>query len=438
MKYYCIGIKGSGMSTLAQMLYDMGNEVSGYDDAKDYKFTEAGLKARNIPIYYDHTHALDPDTIVTASKAFSEDHPELKRIKELGFTLTPYNEVVGDITKQFETIAVCGTHGKTTTSSLLKHLLENTVGCNYFIGDGSGHIDKKNRLLVIESDEFNRHFLAYYPKLAIITCIELEHTEIYKDLKDTIQTFEKFANKAEYVIANGDDPNVRAIQFHNKVVFYGEDTNNDYQIKDIQLATTGSTFSLYQGEAYLDTFTIPLYGHHMVMNAAAAIIASLQQGVALEKIKDLLPSFQNAKRRFAETIIGDTVIIDDYAHHPTEIKVTLEAVRQKYPTKKLTVVFRPNTYSRTAAFTREFAEALSVADQAYITPIVCDRENPEDYPPVSSEDIIALLPGSELIDEASINKLLSARGGVVCFMGCATVSHLIENFEAVLSTNKEV
>ena len=176
----------------------------------------------------------------------------------------------------------------------------------------------------------------------------------------------------------------------------------------------------------------------MVMNAAAAIIASLQQGVTLEKIKDLLPSFQNAKRRFAETIIGDTVIIDDYAHHPTEIRVTLEAVRQKYPTKKLTVVFRPNTYSRTAAFTREFAEALSVADQAYITPIVCDRENPADYPPVSSEDIIALLPGSELIDETSINKLLSARGGVVCFMGCATVSHLIENFEAVLSTNKEV
>lgn len=428
MKYYCIGIKGTGMSTLAQMLYDMGNEVIGYDDAKDYKFTQKGLENRGIKIFYDGNHNVDKDTIVTASRAFSDEHPEIKRVKELGLTFKPYNEVVGGITKEFDTISVCGTHGKTTTTSLLKHLFENTIGCNYFIGDGTGHIDMKNKLLVIESDEFNRHFLAYHPKTAIITCIELEHTEIYKDIEETIAAFEEFANKAKNVIANGDDLNIRKINFNNDVIFYGEDESNDYIIKDIKLETTGSSFTLYKKDELIDTFSIPLYGHHMVMNTAAAIISALDEGVSKEKIKELLPNFKNANRRFAETFVGDTVIVDDYAHHPTEVKVTLEAIRQKYPDKKLTVVFRPNTYSRTARFKNEFADALKVADKVYLTPIKCDRENPNDYPEIKSEDIIELIPGSEIVDDDSVVNILKDKDGVVAFMGCATMSHLIENF----------
>ena len=428
MKYYCIGIKGTGMSTLAQMLYDMGNEVIGYDDAKDYKFTQKGLENRGIKIFYDGNHNVDKDTIVTASRAFSDEHPEIKRVKELGLTFKPYNEVVGGITKEFDTISVCGTHGKTTTTSLLKHLFENTIGCNYFIGDGTGHIDMKNKLLVIESDEFNRHFLAYHPKTAIITCIELEHTEIYKDIEETIAAFEEFANKAKNVIANGDDLNIRKINFNNDVIFYGEDESNDYIIKDIKLETTGSSFTLYKKDELIDTFSIPLYGHHMVMNTAAAIISALDEGVSKEKINELLPNFKNANRRFAETFVGDTVIVDDYAHHPTEVKVTLEAIRQKYPDKKLTVVFRPNTYSRTARFKNEFADALKVADKVYLTPIKCDRENPNDYPEIKSEDIIELIPGSEIVDDDSVVNILKDKDGVVAFMGCATMSHLIENF----------
>ena len=432
MKYYCIGIKGTGMSTLAQMLYDMGNEVSGYDDAKDYKFTQKGLENRGIKIFYDGNHSIDKDTIVTASRAFSDEHPEMKRVKELGLTFKPYNEVVGEITKEFDTISVSGTHGKTTTTSLLKHLFENTIGCNYFIGDGTGHIDMKNRLLVIESDEFNRHFLAYHPKKVIITCIELEHTEIYKDIEDIIKAFEEFANKAGTVIANGDDLNIRKINFKNKVVFYGEDESNDYIIKDIKLETTGSTFTLYKKDELIDTFTVPLYGHHMVMNTVASIISALDEGVSKEKIKELLPTFKNANRRFAETKVGDTIIVDDYAHHPTEVKVTLEAIRQKYPDKKLTVVFRPNTYSRTSRFKKEFADALKVADKVYLTPIKCDREDPKDYPPIKSEDIIELIPDSELVDDDTVSKVLKDKDGVVAFMGCATVSHLIENFTKAL------
>lgn len=433
MKYYCIGIKGTGMSTLAQMLYDTGNVVTGYDDAKDYKFTQKGLEKRGIKIFYNQDHEIDKDTIVTASRAFSDNHPEMKRVKELGLTFKPYNEVVGEITKEFKTISVSGTHGKTTTTSILKHLFIDTIGCNYFIGDGTGHIDIKNKLLVIESDEFNRHFLAYYPKTAIITCIELEHTEIYKDLEDIIKTFEKFANKAETVIANGDDENIRKINFNNKVIFYGENESNDFIIKNIKLKTTGSTFDLYEKDKLIDTFEVPLYGLAMIMNTTSAIIEALMEGLSKEEIKKSLLSFKNATRRFQETVVGDTIIVDDYAHHPTEISVTLDAIRQKYPNKKLTVVFRPNTYSRTSHFKNEFASALKKADKVYLTPIKCDRENPLDYPPIKSEDILNQINNSELVDDDSVKNILKDKDGVVAFMGCATMSHLIENFKNELN-----
>ena len=163
MKYYCIGIKGTGMSTLAQILSDLGNEVSGYDDATEYKFTQKGLDERNIKIYYDNTHDIPKDTIVTYSVAFKEDHKELKRVKELGLTIKKYNEIVGDITKMFNTISVAGTHGKTSTSSMIRHILEDSIGCSYFVGAGDGRINPNSDIFVIESDEFNKHLLTYYP-----------------------------------------------------------------------------------------------------------------------------------------------------------------------------------------------------------------------------------------------------------------------------------
>ena len=211
MKYYCIGIKGSGMSTLANILYDLGNEVSGYDDSKGYKFTMEGLNARGIEIFYD-AHEIDKDTIVTYSKAFSPDHKEIKRVRELGLTIKDYNEVVGDITRMFTTIGVCGTHGKTTTSLLISNIFNNVYGCNYFVGDGTGHATKDNKYFVIESDEFNKHFLAYQPTVAIITNVELDHVECYPGgIKEIRDTFQIFGNKADLVIACGDDENIRQI-----------------------------------------------------------------------------------------------------------------------------------------------------------------------------------------------------------------------------------
>ena len=436
MKYYCIGIKGTGMSTLAQILSDLGNDVSGYDDAKGHKFTQDGLEARNIPIYYDGNHEISPDTIVTYSVAFKEDHPEMKRVKSLGLTIKKYNEIMGDVIDEFTTVGVSGTHGKTTTSSIIRHLLENTVGCNYFIGAGDGHATKENKYYVVESDEFNRHFTAYHPTYSIITNIEAEHLECYKDIDDIRSTFEIFANQTKkLIVANGDNEEVRKINYKTKVLFYGFNENNDIVIKNVYLAETGSSFDLYINNELYGHFSIPLYGKHMVMDAAAAITMVKEIGLEKGLIEKLLKTFKNAKRRFAEQRVGESIIIDDYAHHPTEIKVTLEAVKQKYPNKRLVVVFVPNTYSRTRDFKDEFIEAFKIADKTYLTEIDCNREKPEDYPGISSSIIISGLESGEIISESTIDKLLKEKDSVVCFMGCAYVDGLINAYKEELQKN---
>lgn len=433
MKYYCIGIKGTGMSTLAQILYDLGNEVSGYDDTKGHKFTQDGLEKRNIPIYYDHDHEIDKDTIVTYSVAFKEDHEEMKRVRKLGLTVKKYSELMGDVINMFETIGVSGTHGKTTTSSLIRHLLEETVGCNYFIGAGDGYADKKNKYFVVESDEFNRHFTDYHPAYSIITNIEPEHLECYKDIDDIRNTFEIFANQTKkLVVANGDNAEVRKINYKTKVMFYGFNDNNDIVIKNMKLLETGSVFDLYINNELFGHFDIPLYGKHMVANAAAAITIAKELGLTVEKIHELLETFHNAKRRFAETKIGNCVIIDDYAHHPTEIKVTLEAVKQKYPKKRLVVVFVPNTYSRTKDFKNEFVEAFNIADKTYLTEIDCNRERQEDYPGITSHIIVDNLKNGDMISIDTIDKLKDEKDSVVCFMSCAYVDNLIDSFKNLI------
>lgn len=434
MKYYCLGIKGSGMATLACLLYDLGNQVSGYDDVKEWKFTQKGLEERNISVFYDRNHELDKDTIVTCSKALSTGHPELKRVKELGLKVKAYNEIIGELTEQFQTISISGTHGKTTTSSMISHVLNSQYGCNYFIGDGRGHANKENELFVIESDEFNRHFLAYHPTISVITNIELEHTECYRDIEDIINTFEQFVSHTkDIVVACGDNENVRKINFDKKVIFYGMNDTNDVVAKNIKFTSDGSSFDVYKKEEFLGNFQISLVGNHMVLNSLACIIVCDYLKVEKEKIQELLTTFHNAERRFAENKIGDIVIVDDYAHHPTELRVTLEAARLKYPDKKLIAVFKPNTYSRTEAFTKEFAEVLKLADKTYMTEIDCNRERQEDYPGVCSEKVLDLIPNGELISENTIDCLLEYKNAVICFMSCASISHLKDKYEGLLT-----
>ena len=439
MKYYCIGIKGTGMSTLAQILFDLGNEVSGYDDNESHKFTEEGLEERGIKIYNDSNHEIENDTIVTYSVAFKEDHPEIQRVKQLKLTIRKYNEIIGDIINMFKSIGVSGTHGKTTTASLIKHILSGSVGCNYFIGAGEGYASNDNEYFVVESDEFNRHFTAYHPMYSIITNIDAEHLECYKDIDDIRNTFEIFANQTEkLIIANGDNQEVRKINYNKKVIYFGFGFNNDVVIKNLKLTEKGSIFDIYIKEELYGSFEISLYGKHMVQDTVAAIIMCKELGIEKDEIQNALKTFKNAERRFDITKFGKTIIIDDYAHHPTEIKATLYAVEQKYPDKRIVAVFKPNTYSRTRDFKNEFIEALSIADKVFLTEIDSNRETQQEYPGVTSNIITDEIENAEIISEETIDKLSNEIDSVVCFMSCAHIDHLIKSFKTLLIriTNK--
>ena len=426
MKYYCIGIKGSGMSTLAQILYDLGNSVSGYDDHKGYKFTQKGIDDRNIKIYYGHDHDIDKDTIVTYSVAFKPDHPEMIRVRELGLTVKPYSEIMGDVIDMFESIGVSGTHGKTTTSSIIRHILEHSAGCNYFIGAGDGHATKDNKYFVVESDEFNKHFLHYKPTYSIITYIEEEHMECYKDLDDIKESFTKFANQTkDLVIANGDLENIRSLKI-DKTLYYGFNDNNDIVIKDAITTDKGSMFKLYDGDKLIGEFFIPLYGMHNVMNATAAILMAIYLKIDINKIKEALETFVNAARRFVLIEEKKNVIIDDYAHHPTEIKATLKAARNKYKDKKIIAIFKPNVYSRFVNFKDQYIEAFNEADYTYLTKVESNRERYEDYVGYDSNIITDVCSNCSLLNEKDMSVLKEYKD--VCFvvMSCADVANIID------------
>ncbi len=430
MKYYFIGIKGSGMSTLACLLYDLGNEIVGYDDSEGYKFTLEGLNKRNIKVYHGNEYPdLPKDTIVTYTAAINEDHHELKRIKELGYEIISYPELMGRVSKSFKTICVCGTHGKTTTSLMISEILDKELGCSYFVGDGSGHGNKESDLLVMESCEFNKHLLHYQPYNAILTNIDLDHTETYPNIEALISTFQEFINKTINLnILCGDDQNILKIKTDKKI-YYGFNDNNDYIVKNRIVKNNKTCFDIYHHDKYFDHYEINLFGDHFVLDALASIVMADLYNVSKETIKEVLESFKPAKRRFNETILGDNVIVDDYAHHPTEIRVTYDAAKQKYPDKKIIAIFLPNTYSRTHDLFDEFVNSLALYDKAYLMDIECNREDPKDYPNINSQELVNRIKNSELISLDTIDKLYSYHNTVLCFMSCANISPMIEKYK---------
>ncbi len=417
MKYFMAGIKGSGMAGLACMLHDLGNEIIGYDDLKYYAVTEPPLRERNIPIYYDLEH-LTTGMIVINTAAIHEDHPVIKKARELGIEVKGYFQMIGEFTRKYDSICISGTHGKTTTTSMLSRILSNTIGTNYLIGDGTGFIDKNSKNFVIESCEFERHFLSYNPKYAIVTNIELDHVDCYKNIDEIIDVFQQFIDKvSEKVIACGDDLNVRKLK-SDKIVYYGFKENNDIYAKNLVQKSTGSSFDCYIHNEFYGHFDIHLYGTHMILNSLACIYMCNLLNISKEDIIKYLDTFQGAKRRFSEQVVGDCILVDDYAHHPTEIKTVIETARQKYPEKQVIAVLIPYTLSRAEAFYKEFAEVIKSADKAFVTDIEPAREKIEDYPNINSKMIIDLVPNCEHISLEEISKLYNYPNSVILFMGC--------------------
>ena len=434
MKYYFIGIKGSGMSTLANILYDLGNDVVGYDDSLGYKFTMRGLEERGIKVYHgDNYPVLSPDTIVTYTAAINETHHEVARVKALGYKIVPYYELMGNLTQSKESICVCGTHGKTTTSLMIADILNKSIGCSYFVGDGSGYGNSESKLLVIESCEYNKHFLAYSPYNTVITNIELDHTETYPTITDMINAYQVFVDKTQNsIIACGDDSNIKKLNSNKEIYYYGFSRDNDLVVKNKKVENNKTCFDVYFENQIFDHYEVNVFGDHMVLDMLASIMVSIMYGVDRAIIKDVLENFKPALRRFNESVVGNNIIVDDYAHHPTEIKVTYDAANQKYPNKEKVAVFLPNTYSRTRDLFDDFKEALSLFDKTYVMPISCDRENASDYPDVSSENLVEQINGAEIIDIESVDKLKKHNDSVICFMSCANISKMIDKYKEMM------
>ncbi len=415
--YYLIGIKGTGMSALACLLHDLGYKVKGSDVERHF-FTEKGLDEREIEYgVYDEKNITD-DMIIIKGNVIKDDNPELIKANELDLKIYTYQEMISKLTKKFMTITVGGCHGKTTTSSMLYHVLNNIKGANCLIGDGTGRAGRENEYFVLEACEYKRHFLEYLPYYAIITNIELDHVDYFKDIDDVIDAYVEYANNAEkMVIACGDDPYTHALSkvVTKPIFYYGLDDDNDIIAKSIEYTDKGASFDVFAEDNYYGHFDLPIFGKHMLLNSLAVISVCCYERLDAKEVQKFLKTFEGARRRFNETIVNDNIIVDDYAHHPTELKCTIRSARQKYPDKKLVAVWGPHTYSRTAAFKDEYIQILSTVDKAYVMDIYGARENKEDFD-IDIHDIIKSIPNAEFISEDNFENLLEHSDSVILFM----------------------
>lgn len=417
MKYYLIGIKGSGMSALALILNDLGYSVVGYDDEDGYQFTEDKLKERNIKIYTSDNDEMDENTVVVRSTAIKEDHPQIVKANKLNLKIYEYNEMLGKLSNMFESITVAGCHGKTTTTSLLAHVLKNICGCNYLIGDGNGYASKENKKFVLEACEYYRHFLVYEPEYAIITNIDLDHVDYYKNMDDVIDAYREYANNAKkMVIACGDDPYTHSLYVNTPIFYYGIEDDNDIIAKNIEYTKDGTKFDVFVEDNYYGYFEIPLYGKHMLLDSLAVIGVCYYERIDAKELAKNLKTFKGAERRFDEIVLGSNVVIDDYAHHPAEVKAIIKGVKQKYPDKRIVTIFQPHTFSRTKEFYEDIAAALNLSDYSYVLDIFPARERKEDFPDITSNKIIELLDHGESINDLESSKLYDYNNTVFLFM----------------------
>ena len=426
-KYHFIGIKGSGMSSLAQIAYDMGHEVQGSDE-ETYFFTQEKLEQRNIPMYGYNVENIKDGFEVILGNAFDETHIEYRAAKDLGLKIYTYAQFLGKLLDEIPSIAVTGAHGKTTTSTMVSNIFKHNFVTSYLIGDGTGHGEKNSDYIVAEACEYYRHFLAYHPNYAIVTNIDFDHPDYFNDEHDMFDAFQSFVNQVkDTVVICGDDRLASQLKPSTaKVVTYGFNEGNDYQIKNVKTTSENSEFDVYKNSELLGTFTMAVFGLHDISNATSAIALADICGLSTDEIQQSLGSYHHAERRFTEHKVGTNVVVDDYAHHPSEIKATIDSARRKYSDKQIIAIFQPHTYTRTAKFLNEFAESLLTADKVFLCPIFASVREKEKI--VGIEDLQKVTPGSEIIyGEENFDKL-NFDNSVILFMGAGNINKLCNKF----------
>ncbi|MFC5590434.1 UDP-N-acetylmuramate--L-alanine ligase [Sporosarcina soli] len=432
--FHFTGIKGAGMSSLAQILHDSANEVQG-SDVEKWFFTEEPLHERKIPILPFDENNIKPGMTIIAGNAFPDSHPELIKARELGLEVIRYHEFLGNYMGNFTSIAVTGSHGKTSTTGLLAHVLSGHSATAYLIGDGTGSGPENSEYFVFEACEYKRHFLAYAPDYAIMTNIDFDHPDYFKDLSDVLNAFGEMALRVKKaLIACGDDIHLQKIQANVPVLYYGFEESNDFAAKNIKKTVTGSSFDVFVRNEFYHTFTIPLAGDHAILNSLGIIALCHYEGVEASVIQERLTTFHGVKRRFTVTEMDDRVIVDDYAHHPTEIRATLQSAKQKYPDREIVAIFQPHTFTRTAALMEEFASSLSAADHVYLCDIFGSaREKAGD---LTVEDLVNKIPGAKHLPLEESHMLNTHRNAVYLFMGAGDVQKYMNAFKSFLEKGK--
>ncbi len=401
MRIHLVGIGGAGLSAIARLLKEQGYEVSGSDKAFSPLMEE--LTREGIRVFTGHKgENVHGASLVLISSAVPVDNPEVQEAIKQGIPVLKRRDFLGWLTQNHKVIAVAGTHGKSTTTAMIAHILDKAglspsfiVG-GLFVDSGLNARHGQGQYFVIEADEYDRTFLGLKPFLAIVTAVEMDHPDCYPDLDSMKEAYAEFLSQVKpegYIVGCGDEENVVELMVRAKRPFitYGLKKGNTWQAEPLnQSEAGGRCYLVRMGERTWGPFTLAIPGLQNVKNALGAIASCHCLGVDPEIAGVALSSFRGLKRRFeVKGEVKGVTVVDDYAHHPTEIRATLAAARERFPGREIWAVFQPHTYSRTKALLEEFAASFSQADHVILCDIYAARE--KDDLGISSLDILALM-----------------------------------------------
>ena len=431
------------MSAIARYCRHTGLNVSGYDRTPSH-VTEA-LEKEGIPVHFDSNVSLIPpvpeETLVIYTPAVPSDMAEMVYVREHGYRIVKRAEALGEITSGKRCLAVSGTHGKTTTSTMLAHILaESGEGCTAFLGGisknyGTNLLLGDNDVIVAEADEFDRSFLHLHPEAAVVTSMDADHLDIYSDIEDLRRTFVKFGLQTDryLVIKKGLEERFRSAGVRADILTYGE--GGDFHASDIVSDGTGRMyFTLNTPSGAFRDFHAGVPGLVYIENATAAAAMALLHGVPADSIRKAISTFSGVVRRFDIRLnIPGHTYIDDYAHHPAELAATITSIRQIWPGRRICGIFQPHLYSRTKDFYPEFASSLSLLDSVILLPIYPAREEP--IPGVSSDMILDRIT---LSDKKTVEKqdLLAEIGDrdtdILVTFGAGDIDRFVTPIESLL------
>ncbi|CAM1370901.1 UDP-N-acetylmuramate--L-alanine ligase [Tenacibaculum litoreum] len=427
---YFIGIGGIGMSAIARYFSVNGKVVAGYDKTPtpitksleeieiEVHFEDA---VKNIPISFLNKEK----TLVVYTPAVPKNHVQLNYFKDNGYTVLKRAEVLGEITKNTFCLAVAGTHGKTTTSSILGHIMQPEKATSFLGGIAENYnsnlILGEDKVSVVEADEFDRSFLKLSPNIACVTSMDADHLDIYGENEFLQQSFRDFASKVSdtLIVAKG---------LPLKGLTYAVNEEADYKAYNVKIEEGKYVFDVKTPTSEIKNVVFHLPGNHNMMNALAALAIADVYGVSLEKIKEQLGSFKGVQRRFSYKIkTEEVVLIDDYAHHPTEIKAVAQSVREMYPKEKVLAVFQPHLFSRTRDFADDFAEALSLFDEVLLLDIYPARELP--IKGVTSSWLLEkiTIDTKKLVSKEKLSdEIIKSESKIVAMLGAGDIGLLVD------------